>query len=68
MLSNYGGPMSLGDLKKGVPFILVCLNWWRQVQLDPAELAERHGAEATVPEWHARLACGDCGSPKGGYG
>jgi hypothetical protein len=29
---------------------------------DPGEMAERYGAETTVIDWHARLACSDCGS------
>jgi hypothetical protein len=26
------------------------------------EMAERYGAETTVPDWAARLVCGQCGS------
>jgi hypothetical protein len=33
------------------------------VEPDPAEMAERYGAETTIPEWHERLICGECGSP-----
>jgi len=25
-------------------------------------MAQRYGAEMTVPEWHKRLACSQCGS------
>jgi hypothetical protein len=25
-------------------------------------MAARYGAEMTVPEWHGRLVCGNCGS------
>jgi hypothetical protein len=25
-------------------------------------MAQRHGAETTVPDWRARLVCGRCGS------
>jgi hypothetical protein len=32
------------------------------IEPDPAEMAERYGAEMTVPDWHARLVCGWCGS------
>jgi len=28
---------------------------------DPAEMAERYGAEMTVSEWRKRLACSQCG-------
>jgi len=33
-----------------------------QVEADPAERAERSGAEMTVPEWRERLVCSKCGS------
>jgi hypothetical protein len=33
-----------------------------RIEPDPAEIAERHGAEMTVREWHARLVCGECAS------
>ena len=26
------------------------------------EMAQRYGAETTVPDWHARLFCSQCGS------
>ena len=29
---------------------------------DPAEMAERYGAETSVPEWRDRLVCSECGS------
>ena len=32
------------------------------VEPDPAEMAERYGAEMTVPEWRKRLVCSRCGS------
>ena len=43
------------------------LNVWcracrHQVEPDPAELAERHGADTPIPEWHRRLVCSRCGS------
>jgi hypothetical protein len=31
-------------------------------------MAERYGAETTVPDWAARLVCGQCGSPQGQHG
>jgi hypothetical protein len=33
-----------------------------QVELDPAEMAERCGAEMTVPDWRERLVCSQCGT------
>lgn len=32
-----------------------------QVEPDPAKMTEPYGAETTVPEWCARLVCGECG-------
>ena len=29
---------------------------------DPAEIAQRYGAETTVPDWRERLVCSQCGS------
>jgi Zn finger protein HypA/HybF involved in hydrogenase expression len=48
----------------GVRLIVWCWDCGRQVEPDPAELAERYGAETTVPDWRERLACGKCGSRK----
>jgi hypothetical protein len=31
---------------------------------DPAEMAERYGAELSVPAWHQRLVCSACGSKR----
>ena len=28
----------------------------------PRRMAERYGAEMTVPDWKSRLVCGQCGS------
>jgi hypothetical protein len=38
------------------------------VEPDPAEMAARYGAEMTVPDWHKRLVCGQCGSRRGRHG
>jgi hypothetical protein len=32
-----------------------------RVEPDAAEMAQRYGAETTVPEWRARLVCSMCG-------
>ena len=39
-----------------------CKDCRHQVDLDPAEQAERHGADLAVPEWATRLGCSKCGS------
>ena len=35
-----------------------CRDCGHQVEPDPGGMAERHGAEMTVLEWHSRLVCG----------
>jgi Zn finger protein HypA/HybF involved in hydrogenase expression len=45
-----------------VRLIVWCLDCRHQVEPDPAEMAERYGAETTVPDWRARLVCSACGS------
>lgn len=58
-----GPPMTLGNAAAArVRFIVWCLDCSHQVEPDPAEIAERYGAEMTVPDWHKRLVCGGCGS------
>jgi hypothetical protein len=44
-----------------VRLIVWYLDCRHQVEPDPAEMAERYG-EMTVPDWHERLVCGQCGS------
>jgi hypothetical protein len=56
-----GPPMTLGNAAAArVRLIVWCLDC-HQVEPDPAEMAERYGAEMTVPDWHDRLVCGQCG-------
>ena len=55
--------MTLGNAAAAqVRLIVWCLDCRHQVEPDPAEMAERYGAEMTVPYWHARLVCSECGS------
>jgi hypothetical protein len=63
-MSRYSGPpMTLGNAAAArVRLIVSCLDCRHQVEPDPAEMAERYGAEMTVPDWHERLVCGECGS------
>ena len=37
------------------------LDCHHQVEPDPAGMAQRYGAEMTVPDWQARLVCSRCG-------
>src|SRR5271170_5899680 len=55
--------MTLGNAAAAhVRLIIWCLDCHHQVEPDPGEMAERHGPEMTIPDWHARLVCGECGS------
>jgi hypothetical protein len=55
--------MTLGDPTVArVRLIVWCLDCRHQAAPDPPEMAERYGAEMTVPDWHKRLVCGECGS------
>src|SRR5690242_7521746 len=58
-----GPPMTLGNAARArVRFIAWCKACQHQVEPDPAEQAERNGAEMPVTEWHGRLVCSQCGS------
>ena len=58
-----GAPMTLGNAAAaGVRLIVWCLDCRHQVEPDPAEMAERYGAEMKVPAWRGRLVCARCGS------
>ena len=62
-MSRYSGPpMTLGNAAAArVRLIVWCLDCQHQVEPDPVEMAERYGAEMTVPDWHKRLVCGQRG-------
>jgi Zn finger protein HypA/HybF involved in hydrogenase expression len=45
-----------------VRLIVWCKACGHRVEPDPVEMAERYGAETTVPEWRKRLVCSACGS------
>jgi Zn finger protein HypA/HybF involved in hydrogenase expression len=51
-----------GAARAGLRFVVWCKACSHQVEPDPAEQAQRYGAEATVIEWHARLSCSKCRS------
>ena len=48
--------------KAHLTLIVWCKDCRHRVEPDPAEMAERYGAETTVPDWGKRLVCGQCGS------
>ena len=56
-----GPPMSLGNAAASrVRLIVWCKTCRHRVEPDPAEQAERYGAETPVPEWCRRLVCSAC--------
>jgi len=61
MNAHGGPPMTLGNAAAAhVRLIVWCLDCHHQVEPDPAEMAERYGAETTVPDWRDRLICSEC--------
>jgi hypothetical protein len=61
--SESGPPMTLGNAAAAkVRLIVWCKACQHQVEPDPTEMAERYGAETTVPDWRERLVCSRCGS------
>src|SRR5215813_13902536 len=63
MKSKPGPAMTLGNAAAAhVRFIVWCRDCLHQIEPDPAEQAERYGAELPVPEWRAKLVCSRCGS------
>jgi hypothetical protein len=58
-----GPPMTLGAAAAArVRLIVWCRDCRHQIEPDPAEMAERYGAELSVPDWHRRLVCSACDS------
>lgn len=63
MISEPGPPMTLGGAAAAqVRFIVWCKGCAHQVELDPAEMAARYGADTPVPDWAERLVWGKYGS------
>jgi hypothetical protein len=57
--------MTLGNAAAArVRLIVWCKACSHQVEPDPGEMAERYGAETTVPDWRQRLVCSPCNSRK----
>jgi Zn finger protein HypA/HybF involved in hydrogenase expression len=55
--------MTLGNAAAArVRLIVWCKTCQHRAEPDPAEQAERHGAETPVLEWRERLVCSACGS------
>jgi Zn finger protein HypA/HybF involved in hydrogenase expression len=45
-----------------VRLIVWCKACQHQVEPDPAEMAERCGADSSILDWRGRLVCSECGS------
>ena len=61
--SEPGPPMTLGNAAAArVRLIVWCKDCNHQIEPDPAEMAQRYGAETSVPDWRERLICSQCGS------
>jgi hypothetical protein len=57
-----GPPMTLGTAPAaGVRLIVWCKACQHQVEPDPAETADRCGADTSVLDWRERLVCSKCG-------
>ena len=55
--------MTLGNAAAArVRLIVWCKDCRHQIEPDPAEMAQRYGAETPVPDWRERLVCSKCGS------
>jgi hypothetical protein len=51
-----------GAAAAGVRLIVWCRDCRHQVEPDPADQAQRYGAQTPVPEWRERLVCSKCGT------
>jgi hypothetical protein len=57
--------MTLESVAAAKPRLMVrCKACGRRAEPDPAEIAQRYGAETIVLEWRDRLVCSHCGSRK----
>ena len=62
-MTGESGPATLGTTARAHLLLRVwCKDCRHQVDLDPGEQAERHGADLAVPDWASRLSCSSCGS------
>ena len=63
MKSEPGPLATLGSSARArVRLIVWCKDCRHRAEPDPAEQAERYGAETTLIDWKARLICSRCGS------
>jgi hypothetical protein len=65
MKSEPGPPMTLGNAAAArVRLIVWCKDCRHQIEPDPAEMAQRYGAETPVPDWRERLICPNAAAVK----
>jgi Zn finger protein HypA/HybF involved in hydrogenase expression len=62
MKSAPGPPMTLGNAAAAHVRLIVWCKACGHRTPDPVEMAERYGAETTVPESREQLVCSRCGS------
>ena len=56
-------PMTLGNAAAAQARLIVwCRACQRQVEPDPAEMAQWYGADTSILDWRERLVCSRCGS------
>jgi len=56
--SEPGPPATLGSTAAtGARIVVWCRACGHQVEPDPAAMAERYGADTSVPDWQKRLIC-----------
>ena len=62
-LEGESGPAMLGTTARAHLLLRVwCKDCRHRGDIDPAEQAERYGADLAVPKWAKRLSCSQCGS------
>ena len=65
MKSTPGQPATFGGTAlAGVRLIVWCRECGHQIEPEPAEMAQRHGAETPVLHWKEHLVCPKCGGHK----
>jgi len=62
MKSEPGPPMTLGNAARAeLRLIVRYRSCGHQIEPDPPQLAERHGADTPVLDWRERLVCSERG-------
>ena len=57
--------MTLGNAAAAhVRLVRWCLDCQHQAEPNPAEMAQRYCAKMTIPDWRARLVCGNAAAAR----